>query len=176
MAALAEQLERVLFGGNHQRRRNAVFSQLPVVLHGPFDLVSEASLRLAPLLERPYPLPNFVEPIRQRARIRAGQAQRHGKERLARQASTQDSSAVPRPYQLQLDIFWRRPARRCAHALRAARSARYSSMVRLRSVEMRPSSLWTKPTEATKGSMMWIFWSGVTTKSWRWRRRKSSRP
>ena len=48
---------------------------------------------------------------------------------------------------------------------RRARSARYSSMVRLRSIERRPSSLWTKPTLEMKGSMMWIFCSGVTMRS-----------
>jgi hypothetical protein len=47
-------------------------------------------------------------------------------------------------------------------------------MVRQRSRESRPPSLCTKPTLATKGSMMWIFCSGVTISSCRfscWNRR-----
>ncbi len=38
-------------------------------------------------------------------------------------------------------------------------------MERFRSMDALPFSLWTKPTWETKGSMTWIFCSGVTISS-----------
>ena len=104
-----------------------------------------------------------LQPQAQRESARAGHA--------VRDQRTQQLATLPESVQLRLEIRRRRPAHAgtlaLGSALRALDSSRYSSIVRLRSLDSRPPSLCTKPTAETKGSMMWIFCSGVTISSCR---------
>src|SRR5262245_59454198 len=113
--------------------------------------------------QRANPVPDLIELLGERTRIRTAQLQLQRKQLRVRQ------QAAVRPVALHLraQLFRRSPT----HPARAALSARYSSMVRLRTMEIRPSWLCTNPTLEMNGSMMWIFCSGVTTSSCR-----SSRP
>src|SRR5690606_40497362 len=79
--------------------------------------------------------------------------QHEREERLAGHARREDLAAPPALLDLGDDRLGRRPAHETLMSLRASCSARYSSMLRLRNSELRPSSLCTKPTLETYGSM-----------------------
>src|SRR5258708_6472964 len=116
---------------------------------GPRDLVSESYVGLATLFERANPLTHIVEMLSEISGIRPSEAQCEGEHRRAFERGGEQSSTLPICFELARDIRRRGPTGRRRHAVRAARSARYSSIVRLRSSESRPSSLCTNPTLAT---------------------------
>src|ERR1035438_3168932 len=115
----------------------------------PFDRVPVLAFQFAD------PLPHLFEALREGSHVRSAEAQFQREEALAVHAGGQQSPAVPEPLHLAAQVGGRGPLLG-AHLARAARSARYSSMVRLRSIEIRPFSLCTNPTPAMYGSMMWI--------------------
>ena len=160
----ADQFQRIASPLHHHSCGHPIAPQHSMLHLGPLN----AEPRFA--LQFPNPRPHLVESLRKRPAIGTAQLQFQRKERVVRE----QPPFPPQALQLRAQIGRRGPLR--AHPARAARSARYSSMVRLRSMEMRPSSLCTKPTLEMKGSMMWIFCSGVTMSSCRSSRANSSSP
>ena len=166
---LPDQLQRLALAGHHNARRHAIPPQQTMIHLAPLNAVPALAFQPAD------PLADLVEAFRKRSRIRSAQAQFQRKKALALDARAQQPPVIPLTLHLAAQIVGRGPIRG-AHFARAARSARYSSMVRLRSIEIRPFSLCTNPTPAMYGSMMWIFCSGVTMSNCRFSRAKSSRP
>jgi len=94
------------------------------------------------------------------------------RKRRAGDDTGQQVAALAQLLHLPAKVYRPRPA----HPAGLAFSVRYSSIVRLRRVEVRPSSSCTQPTLETKASMMWIFCSGATISSCRLSWAKSRRP
>ena len=107
--------------------------------------------------QRRGPRPDLVEVISQLRGAWPPERQALGKRRLVRRHAREDEAAVPEPLDLSPEVRRSGPAGRTRHPASLAFSARYSSMDRLRNRENRSSSMWTKPTLATYGSMTWIF-------------------
>src|ERR1017187_1246102 len=95
-------------------------------------------------LQFPNPVPDLLEAFREGARIRSAEPQFQREQGLALKAGGQQTPAIPVAPHLAAQIGGRGPLLG-AHLARAARSARYSSIVRLRSIEIRPFSLSIAP-------------------------------
>src|SRR5690606_16734899 len=96
---------------------------------------------------------------------RALQPQHEREQRRSGYARRQDLAAPPAFLDLGDDRLRRRPAHETLMSRRASCSARYSSMLRLRSSDVRPSSLCSIRTPETYVSITWYFCSGVTIRS-----------
>ena len=157
----ADQRKSVALGGHHDASREAVSAELAMVDLLPDDVIAKPAPLAASRIERADPRPHIVEAVAQILRRWSLQPQRQRIEARAVEPRRQQASSLPQPLDLCDEFIRGRPAHGSCQPARFSRSARSSSMVRLRSIDRLPPSLCTKPTAATNGSMTWIFCSGV---------------
>src|ERR1019366_230032 len=116
------QFQRLPLAGHHNARRSAIAPQQTMIDLAPLDSVPALALQFAD------PAADLLEAFREGPRIRPPQPQFQPEQALAPHTRGQQPPAIPVAPHLTAQIGGRGPLRGF-HLARAARSARYSSMV-----------------------------------------------